>query len=121
MNWGHIVASYCAEPVVAIEIEGNSPAAQPDYDRQRMARLNQRGKEVIWYAKRETVDEPQWRPSGLFKVENWRTKSTPLIPLVRGTSKGGVRSILRATLAVPSVMSRSFLERMHRGGVGRRH
>ena len=36
--------------MVAIESDGDSRAEQPDYDRQRTARLNQVGIEVIRYA-----------------------------------------------------------------------
>jgi len=40
---------------VAIEIDGDSRAEQPDYDRQRTTRLNQLGIEVIRYTNRDIM------------------------------------------------------------------
>ncbi|MDO8692364.1 MAG: DUF559 domain-containing protein [Dehalococcoidia bacterium] len=42
-----VVGFYCSELMVTIEIGGDSHAEQPDYDRQRTARLNKLGIEVM--------------------------------------------------------------------------
>ncbi|MDO8688931.1 MAG: endonuclease domain-containing protein, partial [Dehalococcoidia bacterium] len=46
----YIVDFYCSELMVAIEIDGDSHAEQPDYDRQRTARLNKLRIEVMRYS-----------------------------------------------------------------------
>ncbi len=51
----YIVDFYCAELMVAIEIDGDSHAEQRDYDRQRTGHLNQLGIEVIRYANRDIM------------------------------------------------------------------
>ena len=52
---GYIVDFYCAELRLAIEIDGESHAAQADYDIKRTARLHRFGVEVIRYTNREVL------------------------------------------------------------------
>ena len=51
-----IVDFYCAALMVAIEIDGDSHAEQKEYDRQRSARLNALGIEVIRYTNGEILN-----------------------------------------------------------------
>src|SRR3990170_2018155 len=51
----YIFDFYCAELMVAIEIDGDGHAEQPYYDRQRTQRLNQLGIEVIRYTNRDIM------------------------------------------------------------------
>ena len=51
-----IVDFYCAALMVAIEIDGDSHAEQKEYDRQRSARLNALGIEVIRYTNEEILN-----------------------------------------------------------------
>ncbi|MDO8691931.1 MAG: endonuclease domain-containing protein [Dehalococcoidia bacterium] len=46
----YTVDLYCSDLMVAIEIDGDSHAEQPGYDRQRTARLNKLGIEVMRYS-----------------------------------------------------------------------
>ncbi len=49
----YIVDFYCADLMLAIEIDGDTHASHEDYDRQRTAELNGVGIEVIRYTNRE--------------------------------------------------------------------
>ena len=51
-----IVDFYCANLMVAIEIDGDSHAEQKEHDRQRSARLNMLGIEVIRYTNEEVMN-----------------------------------------------------------------
>jgi len=52
----YIVDFYCAELMLAIEIDGDSHAEQLAYDQQRTMRLNQLGIEVIRYANSDVLN-----------------------------------------------------------------
>jgi very-short-patch-repair endonuclease len=51
----YVVDFYCAELKLAIEIDGDSHAEQPDYDAQRTAFLESRGLRVLRYANRDIL------------------------------------------------------------------
>ena len=79
----YIVDFHCAELMLAIEIDGDSHGEQPDYDRQRTARLKQLGIEVIRYANREIITDLKWRLRGLSEAGKGETK-TRAIPNADG-------------------------------------
>ena len=51
----YIVDFYCAELMLAIEIDGDSHADQEEYDKRRTARLNELGIEVIRYTNQDVM------------------------------------------------------------------
>jgi len=51
----YIVDFYCAELVLAIEIDGDSHAEQEEYDKERTARLNELGIKVLRYTNQDVM------------------------------------------------------------------
>ena len=84
----YIVDFYCSELLLAIEIDGDSHAEQADYDRQRTARLNQIGIDVIRYTNREVLNNPEGVCSDLLEKIRRRQQEPPKSPLSGGL--GGV-------------------------------
>ncbi|MFH1902574.1 MAG: endonuclease domain-containing protein [Candidatus Omnitrophota bacterium] len=76
----YIVDFYCAELMLAIEIDGDSHAEQVNYDLQRTARLNQIGIDVIRYANQEVLNNPEGVYSDLFEKIKRRQQKPPKVP-----------------------------------------
>ena len=91
----YIVDFYCAELMLAIEIDGDSHAEQEEYDKKRTARLNEIGIEVIRYTNQEVMHNLD----GVYvdlqtKIRLLREKlpksPTPLNPPLSGGKPGGL-------------------------------
>jgi len=52
----YIVDFYCAELMMAVEIDGDTHADQENYDKQRTAKLNRLGIEVIRYTNQDMMN-----------------------------------------------------------------
>ena len=52
----YIVDFYCAELMMAVEIDGDTHADQENYDKQRTAKLNRLGIEVIRYTNQDVMN-----------------------------------------------------------------
>ncbi len=87
----YIVDFYCAELMLAIEIDGDSHAEQVNYDLQRTARLNQIGIDVIRYANQEVLNNPEGVYSDLFEKIKRRQQKPPKSPLSGGLPKVAVQ------------------------------
>ncbi|MBI2304387.1 MAG: DUF559 domain-containing protein [Chloroflexi bacterium] len=83
----YIVDFYCAELMVAIEIDGDSHADQTDYDQERTARLNQLGIEVIRYANQEVLNNLEGVYSDLLEKISLRQEKPLKSPLSGGLSE----------------------------------
>lgn len=87
-----IVDFYCAELLLAIEIDGDSHAEQKDYDELRTLRLNEYGIRVIRYTNHEVMSNLEGvyedLVKNIFVRKNSLIKSpeteTPPAPLIRG-------------------------------------
>lgn len=87
-----IVDFYCAELLLAIEIDGDSHTEQKEYDQIRTLRLNEYGVYVIRYTNREVMENLEGVYTDLVKKVLARKNSliksheteTPPTPLIRG-------------------------------------
>ncbi len=86
----YIVDFYCAELMLAIEIDGDSHAEQVDYDNRRTLRLNQLGIEVIRYTNRDVSSNLDGVYSDLHEKIKLRYNKPPQSPLSGGLSKVAV-------------------------------
>ncbi|MBI5237309.1 MAG: DUF559 domain-containing protein [Deltaproteobacteria bacterium] len=74
----YIVDFYCAELMLAIEVDGDTHAEQEDSDRQRTARLNRLGVEVTRYANSDVLSNIEGVYSDLLeKIEGMRLRLKP--------------------------------------------
>ncbi|HHM04657.1 MAG TPA: endonuclease domain-containing protein [Gammaproteobacteria bacterium] len=82
----YIVDFYCAELMLAIEIDGDSHAEQQGYDERRTQRLNQLGVDVLRYSNREVLKNIEGVYSDLKAriVERQEQFLTPQPPLSGG-------------------------------------
>ena len=77
----YIVDFYCAELMLAIEIDGDSHAEQAEYDEQRTMRLNQLGIAVIRYGNRDVIENLAGVYDDLTRRLEERKKQPPQPPL----------------------------------------
>ena len=82
----YIVDFYCAELMLAIEIDGDSHAEQAEYDEQRTMRLNQLGIAVIRYGNRDVIENLAGVYDDLMRRLEERKKQPPQPPLSGGLS-----------------------------------
>lgn len=82
----YIVDFYCAELMLAIEIDGDSHAEQAEYDEQRTMRLNQLGIAVIRYGNRDVIENLAGVYDDLTRRLEERKKHPPQPPLSGGLS-----------------------------------
>ena len=82
----YIVDFYCAELMLAIEIDGDSHAEQAEYDEQRTMRLNQLGIAVIRYGNRDVIENLAGVYDDLTRRLEERKKQPPQPPLSGGLS-----------------------------------
>ena len=73
----YIVDFYCAELMLAIEIDGHTHADQEQYDRRRTENLNRYGVEVIRYTNAEVVNNLEGVYQDLCKRISARKDRTP--------------------------------------------
>jgi very-short-patch-repair endonuclease len=76
----YIVDFYCAELMLAIEIDGDDHAEQIDYDNRRTSRLNQLGIEVIRYTNRDVLSNLDGVYSDLHEKIRLRQNKPPKSP-----------------------------------------
>lgn len=82
----YIVDFYCAELMLAIEIDGDSHAEQAEYDEQRTMRLNQLGIAVIRYGNRDVIENLAGVYDDLTRRLEERKKQPTQPPLSGGLS-----------------------------------
>ncbi len=82
----YIVDFYCAELMLAIEIDGDSHAEQAEYDEQRTMRLNQLGIAVIRYGNRDVIENLAGVYDDLTRRLEERKKQLSQPPLSGGLS-----------------------------------
>ena len=82
----YIVDFYCSEILLAIEIDGDSHAAQKQYDEKRTKRLNDLGITVLRYTNQEVMGNIDGVYADL-KEKIANLKQTPSVPLIRGRLK----------------------------------
>ena len=74
----YIVDFYCAELMLVVEIDGDTHAEQENYDKQRTARLNRLGIEVIRYSNQDVLNNIEGVYSDLLeKIECIRQRQKP--------------------------------------------
>lgn len=94
----YIVDFYCAELMLAIEIDGDSHAEQVDYDNRRTLRLNQLGIEVIRYTNQDVSSNPDGVYSDLHEKIKLRYNKPPQSPTpskspLSGGGQGGLSKV----------------------------
>ena len=83
----YIVDFYCAELMLAIEIDGESHASQMEYDSERTRRLSSLGVTVIRYGNSDIMNNLSGVYEDLMvRVKGIRDKGNPRRPLIRGPS-----------------------------------
>ncbi|MGH8558373.1 MAG: DNA methyltransferase, partial [Methylococcales bacterium] len=88
----YIVDFYCAELMLAIEVDGDSHAEQAKYDQERTVKLEQYGLEVVRYANSEVLTNLEGVYSDLsVKIQN-RKEKPPKSPLSGGLQSGHIPS-----------------------------
>jgi very-short-patch-repair endonuclease len=80
----YIVDFYCAELMLAIEIDGDSHTEQVEYDQHRTESLNRFGIEVIRYTNQEILNNPEAIYLDLVEKIKHRREKPPLSPLSGG-------------------------------------
>ena len=117
-----IVDFYCAELLLVIEIDGDSHAAQEDYDQRRTACLNRLGIEVIRYSNPDVLENLEGVFEDLSRRIKSRQKQPPKSPLSGGLPRVAVEltdfsvfysqgSIAQAEAALKNKGSKIVVER----------
>ena len=86
----YIVDFYCAELMLAIEIDGDTHAGQEEYDKNRIANLNKYGIKVIRYTNADVLNNLEGVYQDLRERVSARKSpksATPLTPLIKGGSR----------------------------------